>query len=122
MAKQRTCLLCGKQYEYCPHCGKHNPTETWRFLYCSENCNQIDNIISAYKANKISASEAKSRLSILSVPPLSAITNYVRPLLEQIYATVDVEVASYSEDKEESEEKSQQLKIIKKKRKIVNEN
>lgn len=123
MAKERTCLVCGKKYEYCPHCGQHNPHETWRFLFCSENCNKIDNVIASYRSKEISASEAKGKLSVLSVPQLSGVTDYIRPFLEQINATVNAEVTALlkEEEVEPVVEKSKQLKILKNKRKIVNE-
>ena len=35
MAKNRTCLLCGQKYSYCPHCDRDKFTTTWYFVFCN---------------------------------------------------------------------------------------
>lgn len=142
MAKQRTCLVCGTKYEYCPHCGKHNPKETWRFLFCSENCNKVDNVIASFRSKEISADEAKNKLSALGVSKTSTVTNYIRSFLEQIFdnstqtvteKAVNVEseeseikveetVATYSLEEEIAQTSLPTKKSKFSKKKIVNEN
>lgn len=48
MANMRVCRACGKEYEYCPNCGKYNLSEKWRVLFCSEECRDVFDVISSY--------------------------------------------------------------------------
>ena len=58
MAKKKTCICCGTQYEYCPNCGKGgNPS--WKLVYDSKECMEIADIMFAYKGGQISEAEAK---------------------------------------------------------------
>lgn len=81
MNKSRTCIICGKKHEYCPHCGKYNSYETWRMVYCSENCMEIYNIFDKYRANKITAKEAYDKLQNYN---LSNLTDLVKSTIEEI--------------------------------------
>jgi len=66
--KIRKCIVCGNEYKYCPHCSAYNAGETWRFVYCSDDCRMIDAITSWYATGKINESEAKFKLSDYAVP------------------------------------------------------
>lgn len=83
MAHERKCIIDNKIYEYCPRCG-NNPNETWRFLYCSEDCRNADTIIKKFKANKISALEARNELSAYEFDKNNG-TVYTTPLFAEIY-------------------------------------
>lgn len=83
MAKIRTCMVDRKQYTYCPKCGKDNPNETWRFLFCSDNCRQIYHVVEDYKKEKISISEANSKLNNFSITDKENLGEYIiAPLTE----------------------------------------
>lgn len=64
MRGKRTCILCGKVYQFCPSCRiGGDPSETWRMLYCSDNCRKVFNILNDYHVGKkISKAEAKEKL------------------------------------------------------------
>lgn len=59
----RKCILCGKEYEYCPTCPKDKDKAPWHKLYHSENCRNIFNALNDYNFKLVTKSEAKTRLS-----------------------------------------------------------
>lgn len=62
MSKIKTCIVCGKKYEYCGHCDKSGQENRWKTNYCSENCRDIFNIVSKYVNKHISVDDAKKGL------------------------------------------------------------
>ena len=63
MENDRTCLMCGTKYQYCPHCKEYDSTETWKFLFHDKKCLAISEIWYAYRGKEISKEEAKERMS-----------------------------------------------------------
>ena len=47
MARIRKCVLCGKEYEYCPRCDTTKPT--FYFKYCGSNCNKVAEILNKFQ-------------------------------------------------------------------------
>ena len=68
MAHERTCLVCGTKYSYCPHCSEYANLEPWHYLYHDSNCMEIFNICSSFVGNGISADEAKTKLDNMKLP------------------------------------------------------
>lgn len=44
----KKCILCGKVYSYCNSCSEFDHLPRWMECYCSENCKNIFNALSAY--------------------------------------------------------------------------
>jgi hypothetical protein len=65
---QRKCIVCGSDYTYCPRCGNGNAEETWRYLYDTELCNSVFDILSSYSFKHISKDEAREKLEGLDIP------------------------------------------------------
>lgn len=86
MRGDRKCIICGKKYKYCIPCGNGSPNETWRYIYCSEDCRQLFNIASDWTANKLSAIEAKIKLDGINIPPLNNLQSSLRKNLDEIYS------------------------------------
>ena len=84
MRGERKCVLCGTQYIYCPHC-KDDPKETWRFLYCSDNCRDVYHIIELWIAKKLTSVQARNQLEKCTLPPMEDIKEALRKNIEQIY-------------------------------------
>lgn len=55
----RSCILCGKVYEYCNSCSAFQDKPVWMFSYCSEDCKDITSLLTDYIYNKISKEEVK---------------------------------------------------------------
>lgn len=58
----RTCNMCGKKYSYCPRCDEYKHMEPWHLAYCSQNCMDIDFILSDWATHLIDTETAKERL------------------------------------------------------------
>ena len=64
----RKCIICGSEYTYCPKCGDGNKDETWRYLYDTELCSNIFDVISSFTHGHINKVEAKEKLEALNIP------------------------------------------------------
>lgn len=58
----RSCILCGKKYEYCNTCSAFQDKPVWMFSYCSEDCKDITSLLTDYIYNKISKEEVKETI------------------------------------------------------------
>ena len=59
----RKCVLCGKEYEYCPSCPKDARKPLWHKLYHSENCRNIFEALNNYNFKLATKEETKEVLS-----------------------------------------------------------
>lgn len=60
----KTCIVCGKAYKYCEGCpSKYDITQTWRNIFCSENCREVYHVYDSIKAGKLKDEEAGKMLS-----------------------------------------------------------
>ena len=55
----RTCLVDGKKYSYCPSCSQDKNKPAYMATFCSENCMKLFMAASDYAANEISKEDAK---------------------------------------------------------------
>ena len=58
----RSCILCGKVYEYCNSCSAFQDKPVWMFSYCSEDCKDITSLLTDFIYNKISKEEVKQAI------------------------------------------------------------
>lgn len=58
----RKCILCGKEYKYCPSCPKDAKKESWYAIFDNENCKNISKALTDYNLNMISKIEARNAL------------------------------------------------------------
>lgn len=65
MDGKRICHVCGKKYSYCPSCPKDATKESWHTLFDSEQCKDVDGILSKYTYNRISGAKAAKELLAL---------------------------------------------------------
>ncbi len=63
MAKKdnKTCIVCGEKYTFCPTCAQVRELEMWRNIYCSENCKKLFHAASGYHAKTATLEEVKAR-------------------------------------------------------------
>ena len=59
----RKCVLCGKEYEYCPNCPKDSRKPLWHKLYHSENCRNIFEALNNYNFKLATKEETQEILS-----------------------------------------------------------
>lgn len=55
----KTCILCKKKYSYCSNCAEFDNLPYWMTCYCSKNCKEIFDTLSAYNMNQLTKEEAK---------------------------------------------------------------
>ena len=58
----RSCILCGKVYEYCNSCSAFQDKPVWMFSYCSEDCKDTTSLLTDFIYNKISKEEVKQAI------------------------------------------------------------
>lgn len=89
--KKRKCFICGKEYTYCPVCEQDKDKPTYLFLFCSDKCNQINDIISKYEFGKLDIKKAKSMLEKIDINNINIISKSNKVLIEKILTYKDNE-------------------------------
>ena len=67
MANKKKCLICGSAYSYCNTCYEDRYKPAWYQIFCSEECKEIDGILSANTVGAMSDIEAKHKLHELNL-------------------------------------------------------
>lgn len=103
MAKERTCMICGRHYKFCHHCKEYEQEPKWKYLYHDEKCKQIGDIWFAFRGNEISKEDARKALSKLT-PNIDVALKYTGTIASnEIRAIFDVDVAPKDDIVEEKE-------------------
>ena len=63
MAKIRTCMICGKSYEFCNNCREYAQEPGWKILYHDEKCKMIGDLWYAYRGKEISKEDVRRAMS-----------------------------------------------------------
>ncbi len=80
----RKCLLCQKEYKYCPYCAEDAYKPTWMFLFHDENCSEIFDVLQRHEQNFYTDEEAIARLKKLDLSVLDTSTETVRNQVKRI--------------------------------------
>ena len=84
----KTCILCGKQYKYCEGCpGKYNVLETWRNIFCSENCREVYHVFDLLKAGKMTEKNANKELKKLDTSMIKTFKEPMKSMLTVVLNT-----------------------------------
>lgn len=60
---KRICKVCGASYSYCPQCKEDFYKPTWYFMFCSQKCKDVFEILSACEVGNLSFEETKKSLN-----------------------------------------------------------
>lgn len=114
MARLRTCVLCGKKYEYCPRCDETKPT--FYLKYCGENCRDISTIMNKYTFKHLNQEAAAMELSKLNleldkykeqdreyIEGILAVAKKPEPIVEEVEVQVEPEAETEVETEVEVE-------------------
>ena len=81
----RTCIICGKNYHFCPSCGSSDSSKpSWYFIFDGQNCHDIYEVCVAYRDKQIDVKEAYERLSKLDLTGLEEFVESTRLQIEEI--------------------------------------
>lgn len=84
MAKNRTCFICGNKYDYCPSCERDKMKPSWYALFCGDVCDNINDILSANTAKKITDKEASKRLKGIDFTSVKIKDNDVKRRIDEL--------------------------------------
>ena len=102
LKSKRICKCCGKEYEYCPHCGTKSD-EMWRNLTDTKECLTVFNIVAAYNVGRATADQVKKVLAENNITDYSTYNPSIVATLDKICKPViDVEVPKVETPKVES--------------------
>ena len=60
--RNRSCYLCGEQYQYCPTCSQDRMKPSWMAEFHSENCKNIFDICTRFNMQIFTKDEAKAAI------------------------------------------------------------
>ena len=73
MARERTCIACKTNYNYCPACSRADALKpSWYSEFCSETCMTLWNTLTKYGMELLTKDEAKAIVSDLDIKPIDA--------------------------------------------------
>lgn len=84
MAHIRKCMVCQKEYDYCPRCKQYSHLPTWYLNFDSENCKEIENIINQYEFGHIDDAEAKKMLDKCDLKDLKSFREDFKTTINKI--------------------------------------
>ncbi len=99
MRDERTCVICGEHYSYCPNCVDYNNQPRWRFLFHDKNCHDIYGVLNDYGASVITKDQARAKLRTLDLTNLNAFRKDFRDQINEIMqspSTAAVKIKPYA--------------------------
>ena len=112
MAKQnnKTCIICGKNYTYCPVCNSWDANKpTWYFIFDGLNCHDIYEVCTQYRDGEIDAKVAYEKISKLDISNIKNFADATRIQIEEILAK-GKDVKSVTEKVKTSDTKNENKK------------
>ena len=83
----RTCIICGKNYTYCPVCNSGDANKpTWYFIFDGQNCHDIYEVCTQYRDGEIDAKVAYEKISKLDISNIKDFYEATRIQIEEIIA------------------------------------
>ena len=116
----RTCIICGKQYHYCPNCGEDAGKPTWYFVFDGQNCHDIYDVCTNYRDGKIDVAKAYELISNLDTSEINSFQEATREQINEIIkngkpVNRNITFTNNSEDKETNTYKSNNKNLNKRK-------
>lgn len=89
MAGKRKCIVCRQEYDYCPNCSDEQPR--WRFLFDTQNCNNIWEVFNDYRTGQKDATQAEKALRQLDLSKENDFDPVWKDLLAKIRSEAEPE-------------------------------
>lgn len=107
----KTCVICGKSYSYCPSCSVDSDKPSWYFVFDGENCNEIYNICTSYRDGVIDKKVAFEKINKCDISGLDNFADSTKKQIKEILMYSDVkEVKKVSQTPEQPAKKSNFIK------------
>lgn len=85
MAKiNRTCIVCGKKYSYCPSCREDLHKPSWYSIFETENCKKIYDLCVAFNNGHIDVNEAYELLNKCNLNERKNFTESTNLIIDRI--------------------------------------
>lgn len=112
MSQNRTCIFCGKEYQYCPNCRDYSSYPGWMINFDSEKCHDLYNVVAGYNIGIRKIEEVKATLDKYNVTDYSIFTKALQEKLSGVSSEKKEEVSSEKKEevKEEVKEESKEDK------------
>ena len=88
---KRTCLCCGKGYEYCPNCGKYFGT-AMSAGFDNDVCKEIFNVVSGYNIGVCTLDDVKAVLEKHGIEDISVYKGVIKDVLMKTKKPMDIEL------------------------------
>lgn len=120
MIGERRCIVAPNKhhYVYCPSCGKGDIKESWRFLYCSDNCREIYKVCEDFVNERIDGKQANDRLKSLDLSDIADFHPNLQANIADIYASLETEMSALTPAPVSKETKTEEEDTKKKKIKL----
>ena len=82
----RTCVVCGKHYEYCTNCDRFLNYPTFMTMYCSKECVNLFDILSRFEAGQTSKEDAQKVLQGMDQNKMKMLKNSMANTYKKIIA------------------------------------
>lgn len=96
------CVICEKEYEYCPRCNKYEKEPAWKISFDSENCKNIYDACVGYRDGIITKEVAKKKLESCDLTVLESAKNVTKKSVEEIVGKKETSKVNVTEDKVET--------------------
>lgn len=100
----KTCIICGEKYTYCLSCSQFAREPKWKTIFHEENCLNIFNIISDFKAEIITKEKAVTLLSSCDLSKKDTYPDVVKNQIKEIFEISVSDIASVNKTISEAKE------------------
>lgn len=110
MAYERTCMICGKQYQYCPHCSSFKSEPRWKSAVHDTNCKKIMDTLQLHFSGNLTDAEALTRLKDSDLTAIETASDSIKNQVQQI---LDKDASAKEETVVQKQEQTRE-KVVKK--------
>lgn len=107
MAKNNhKCIVCGKEYRYCPNCSEYDKMPRWMSMFCGDNCHDIFQVACDFENGDITKEEAVNKLNMLDLSSRKIYKDSLKNSIDKIFGNNINDIKEkHTEPKVESVEK-----------------
>lgn len=108
----KICIICNKEYHYCPSCHQDKNKPSWYAIFDGENCKSIYDVCTEYRDGVIDKKVAYERITKLDITDIEDFTESTKAQIKDIlaYKRDVVKAEAVKIDNVKKDEKSYQKK------------